>query len=144
MADLEYINSKFGTKYTSMKEVSWRDITTNFFFIDRDMYHSNLKKEPIIDEEFIRIMEKYTEGFWKKEPYKCFNPFWFNISKYHRLSDDFVRRFQDNLNWRIISTYRSLTEDFIRQYQDKVNWKYIFMYQKISEEFRQEFKHKLR
>lgn len=144
MTDLEYINSKFGTEYTSMEEVNWRDITTNFFFIDRQKYYDNLKKKSIIDEEFISIMEKYTEEICQKAPYKGVSPFWFNISKYYRLSDDFVHRFQDKLNWRIVSTYQRLSEDFIRQYQDKVVWENIFIYQVLSEGFRQEFKHKLR
>lgn len=41
-----------------------------------------------------------------------------------------------NFDWEEISKYQYLTEDFIEKYQDKVNWKSISYYQYyLSEEF---------
>ena len=35
-------------------------------------------------------------------------------------------------------------EDFIREFQDKVNWVYVSQYQKLSEKFKKEFKKELK
>jgi hypothetical protein len=44
------------------------------------------------------------------------------ISYNQELSENFIRQFQDKVNWNMISFYQTLSEDFIRQFQDKVNW----------------------
>ena len=55
------------------------------------------------------------------------------------LSEDFIREFQDKVDWDCISKYQNLSEDFIREFQDKVDWQEISRlaikiknYQKIS------------
>jgi len=42
-----------------------------------------------------------------------------------------------------ISKVQNLSEDFIREFQDKVNWVYISECQKLSENFIKEFSDKL-
>ena len=42
------------------------------------------------------------------------------------------------VDWGYISIYQKLSEDFIREFQDKTNWYCISRYQKLSEEFRSE------
>ena len=37
------------------------------------------------------------------------------------LSDDFIRKFQDKLDWDFISGSVPLTENFIEEFQDKIN-----------------------
>jgi len=68
---------------------------------------------------------------------------WICISKYQKLSEEFIREFQDKVNWDCIFTYQKLSEDFIREFQDKVYWYYISKYQKLSEEFIREFQDKV-
>jgi len=48
-----------------------------------------------------------------------------------------------NVDWLYISVYYKLSENFIREFQDKVNWVNISIYQKLSENFIIEFKHKI-
>ena len=45
--------------------------------------------------------------------------------------------------WKEISMYQKLSESFIRKYQDKVYWYEISMSQKLSNEFIEEFKDRL-
>ena len=38
------------------------------------------------------------------------------------LSDEFIREFQDRVNWDCISAKQQLSEGFIREFEDKVDW----------------------
>jgi hypothetical protein len=49
--------------------------------------------------------------------------------------EDFLNRFEEEINWRYISEYKKLSEEFMDKHSDKVNWYYISQYQKLSEEF---------
>ena len=68
---------------------------------------------------------------------------WDYISRYPKLSEDFIREFKDVVNWIYISAFQNITEDFIREFQDKVDWWGISLYQKLSESFIREFKDKV-
>jgi hypothetical protein len=68
---------------------------------------------------------------------------WYNISYCQRLSEDFIREFQDKVHWINISGYQTLSEDFIREFQNRLVWDVISMYQKLSEAFILEFKDKV-
>ena len=47
------------------------------------------------------------------------------VSKNQRLSENFIREFQNNVEWNKISRYQDLSEDFIRELKDKLNWQKI-------------------
>jgi len=68
---------------------------------------------------------------------------WEYISKYQKLSEEFIREFQDKVYWYGILTYQNLSEDFIREFKDKVSWYYLSINQKLSEEFIREFQDKV-
>ena len=60
-------------------------------------------------------------------------------SRYHDLSESFIREFQDKIEWEWVSIYQTLSEDIIREFKDKVYWGYILTEQKLSTEFIDEF-----
>lgn len=70
---------------------------------------------------------------------------WFLISSYQpqAASADFVREFQDKVYWDRISICQNLSEDFIREFKDYVDWPNISSHQKLSEDFIREFQDKL-
>ena len=68
---------------------------------------------------------------------------WYYISRFHKLSETFIREFQDKVDWYLISTYQKLSEPFIKEFQDRVYWDYISKYQKLSEPFIKEFKERV-
>ena len=76
---------------------------------------------------------------WEQYYDPSFN--WNDIEFYqdNKLSDDFIREFQDKVDWNFISKYQKLSENFIREFQDKVDWYYIAMNQKLSKKFIREF-----
>jgi hypothetical protein len=47
-------------------------------------------------------------------------------------------------DWQNISVCQKLSEDFIKEFQDKVDWEYILKYQELSEDFKKEFQHKIK
>ena len=59
------------------------------------------------------------------------------------VSEPFIEKYQDKLDWDSISKYQKLSEEFIKKHQDDVNWDYISIHQKLSEDFIEEFKDKL-
>ena len=63
--------------------------------------------------------------------------------QYQNLSENFIRRFEDEVNWNKISKYQKLSEDFIREFKDEVNWIAISKYQNLSIPFLMEFKDEL-
>src|SRR5574344_112363 len=76
--------------------------------------------------------------------YKSINEVnWVCISIYQKLSEDFIREFQDNVDWNCISQSQKLSEDFIREFQNKVYWNWISQSQKLSENFIREFKNEV-
>jgi len=60
-----------------------------------------------------------------------------------QLSEDYIRKNKDKINWCLISAYQKLSEKIIRDYQDKVDWFWISANQKLSKEFIKEFKYKI-
>jgi len=59
------------------------------------------------------------------------NVHWGVISRYQKLSEDFIREFQDKIDWNYISYCQILSEDFIREFKNKVNWKYASLTNKF-------------
>ena len=69
---------------------------------------------------------------------------WIKVSKNpKKLSEDFIREFQDKVDWGKISCNQILSEDFIREFKDKVDWWWISHYQTLSEDFIREFKNQV-
>lgn len=57
--------------------------------------------------------------------------------------EDFMREFQNKVDWDFISREQGLSENFIREFQDRVNWFIISLFQKLSRKFIVEFSDKL-
>ena len=59
------------------------------------------------------------------------------------LSDDFIRKFQDKVDWDFISGSVPLTEFFIDEFQHKINWDLVSKSQNLSEDFIRQYQDKL-
>jgi len=71
---------------------------------------------------------------------------WKEISEKCRLTEDFMREFQEYLNWHYICRHQTLSEDFIKEFQHQFNigdWSAISYRQILTEDFMREFKNKL-
>ena len=89
-----------------------------------------------VDWSFISECQKLSEGFIRE-----FQDFvdWECISKHQKLSESFIREFQGRVDWCYISAHQKLSEEFIREFQGTVYWRYISKYQKLSGSFIREY-----
>lgn len=69
---------------------------------------------------------------------------WENLcnSERENLSMEFIETFKDQVSWRIVTRYCNLSEDFMRKYADLVDWVEASSYKTLSPEFIEEFKDK--
>ncbi len=63
--------------------------------------------------------------------------------RYQKLSENFIREFQDKVNWYNISIIKNYQKISSIEFKDKVNWNDISKYQKLSENFIREFQNKV-
>ena len=89
---------------------------------------------------YISGYQKLSEAFIEKYADKVD---WYCISAYQQLSEDFINKYSDMVDWENISIYQKLSETFIEKYADKVNWICISIYQKLSENFIRKYKNEL-
>src|SRR5574344_1723695 len=84
----------------------------------------------------IKIIEEITdiEKFFE-ENMDNFKVDLYYISEYQKLSEEFIEKYNDKVNWNNISQYQTLSESFIEKHYDKVDWNYISIYQTLSEPF---------
>ncbi len=57
------------------------------------------------------------------------NADWLRISKYQKLSESFIEKFQDKVDWSGISMCQVLSGDFIEKFTNNVNWYCVPEYQ---------------
>lgn len=50
-------------------------------------------------------------------------------------NEDFMREYQDYLDWEMTSMYQILSESFLLEFKDKVNWNIVSKTQTLSEDF---------
>ena len=75
--------------------------------------------------------------------YKITPQKWEDICIDYTLSEEFIREFQDQIDWRNVSTYQKMTENFIREFEDKVCWYRVPTSQSLSDRFVIEYNNKV-
>jgi hypothetical protein len=92
----------------------------------RESYRKSANK--LTDE---KILKKYgKDNIAELSPHD-----WGEISIRYKLTEDFIRKFKDNVNWSLISEYQKISESFIREFKDDVDWHCISVCHKLSEDF---------
>ena len=87
-----------------------------------------------IDWEQACISQKLSSYFLDKY-YIQLRVYLYEISKYQKLSEEYMRKHKDDLDWDIISEYQNLSETFMEEMSDYINWTWVSEKQKISKEF---------
>ena len=93
-----------------------------------------------VDLNYISMYQKLSEEFIEKHIDKVN---WCCISINQTLSEEFIEKHIDKVDWNWISSNQKLSEEFIEKYKDKVDWYYISIYQKLSEKFIEKYKDKV-
>lgn len=60
---------------------------------------------------------------------------WNTLVTDYRLTEEFIHKQADKVNWMLVSQYQRLSEQFIEQHEHLVDWYYIGWYQLLSAEF---------
>ena len=104
-------------------------------FLNKEL-DTNYKSLDDVDWESISIEQKLSDDFIRK-----FQDYidWYWVSIYQKLSEEFILEFQGKINWFLISRYQKLSENFIKAFQFKLDWDWVLNYQKLSPEFINEF-----
>jgi hypothetical protein len=68
---------------------------------------------------------------------------WSCIAYDERLSEDFIRKFQDEVSWTAITCYQKISESFIEEFQDKIDWRYVSYDRDFTKKFIIKFSNKL-
>ena len=107
----------------------------NLKFLNKEL-DANYKSLDNVDWESISIDQKLSDDF-----IRIFQDYidWYWVSIYQKLSEEFIREFQGKIEWFLISRYQKLSEEFIKEFQFKLDWDEISLYQKLSPEFINEF-----
>lgn len=118
----------------------------NYNIDDLNKWQSNF-------EDFDRINKCFSDEIWTSiSSYKLNNEFiirynenlnWNLISIHQKLNDELINTYQNKINWLIISEKQILSENIIRKFKDKVNWKSISQYQNLNYDFIREFSDKV-
>lgn len=58
---------------------------------------------------------------------------WFSVSMYQYLSEEFIDKYSDCVYWKEISQYQNISYDFIQTYWEKINFDVLFYNRKIDE-----------
>jgi hypothetical protein len=61
----------------------------------------------------------------------------------HLLTEDFVREFQDQLNWLTITSCAKLSEAFIVEFAQKISGRWVAVCQNVSEDFIRQYQDKI-
>lgn len=117
------------SKESGNKELSctYSYVKDNFYKFDKTEW-MNALIEANLPENFIENhMEKLIDA--------CGAAFWKILPERQVLSENFIAKYADKIDWHVVSFYQVLSEDFIDRNSDKVDWKNISNGQKLSEEF---------
>ena len=77
----------------------------------------------LVPKEFIEKWNFVDEDYWE------------DICKYQILSEDFIEKNKNFIDWNLISKFQTLSESFIEKYKHSLKWDYIVQMQTLSEPF---------
>lgn len=66
---------------------------------------------------------------------------WKKVSgfQYEQISEEFIREWNDKLNWMLLSFHYTFSYEFLREFKDKLDWRPICSHYKINNDFLREF-----
>ena len=64
---------------------------------------------------------------------------WLTISLKDKLSEEFIREFQDNVIWQYICEHQTLSKDFLNEFKDRIIWSCYFVSKEVEYEIMKSF-----
>ena len=89
-----------------------------------------------LSENYLNFIINSSKSWWDCYEFMYDKENAFNkISRYQILSENFIEKYKNNLNWKFITIYQKLSEKFIEKYNKNINWDFVSIRQKISPSF---------
>ena len=129
--DFLSICSEVEIDVSNLTKIEWKQLIQKTV-ISEELFECYYDK--ILQRTFYDSQE-LTEDFIRK--YEDILDF-FEISWTQKLSEEFMEEFEDRLTWNAFS-HQKLSENFIRKHKNKVYWNIISEKQNLSKEFIVEF-----
>lgn len=82
----------------------------------------------IIDHDFFKTHTDLSQEWWD------------TLCHYGSLTEDFVREFVNDINWKAFNEYIVLEGDMIREFKDYINLDTYFRFNRLSKEMIREWK----
>lgn len=91
-------------------------------------YYSDSYIIPLITHQTlsVELLDKYWHIFKNNSTY---------VSKWQNLTEDFIEKHAEDLNWDEISRHQVLSEDFMKKWEKKINWNWVHQTQELSKQF---------
>lgn len=126
------------TLYQEVKEIA------QIYYLDINSENKRLTKEQIAIFRK-NIPWDFTHLYFTPLSEKFLNKFkdqinWTLLSEYQTLDENIIEKFKDKVNWVNICKSHKLSESFIANNKDLVAWSNISQYQRLSEKFIMKFK----
>lgn len=117
------------SKESGNKELSctYSYVKDNFYKFDKTEWMNALIEA--------NLPENFIENHMGKLIDACGAAFWKILPERQVLSENFIAKYADKIDWHVVSFYQVLSEDFIDRNYDKVDWNSISSGQDLSEKF---------
>jgi len=107
-----------------LKDMDYQSLYPNFMF-GRDTipekFDKPLTKQQLFDLQFKWDLVPSGTNIIKNAEWWDDPNYWYRISLFSELSEDFIMEYEDRVNWFCISMTQNLSEDFVRKFKDKLN-----------------------
>ena len=115
--------------------LNWQEVSLHqyFGFLFAEKYEEYLDWDRIWQNE--HLYWKLTEAALERFLPHLTADGWRCISARQRLTEAFIRRHKDDLDWGSLCFHQRLREDFIEEMESYVFWEEIGCYQELSEAF---------
>lgn len=104
-----------------------------------DIY-KNIFQDYLNEEGLIKIIYEYNKYDYIFIKY---GDDWSKICRFGKLTDDFIIKFENKINWYLISRHQVLSNKIMKKYKDKLDWFNILCYQDLTDSDIEEFKEEL-
>ena len=145
------VSKDFVREIMTDNEIFWRNLSSsrniNSTYFDEFRHEINWtcilddRKElltiDMIEKYFFDIIEHVTEE--GAHPWEITT-----ISQYPHLTEDFMRKHKEWLDWDFLSVHQDMSENFIEEFEDRMDWHNISQHQKMSLNFLLKHKNKVK
>lgn len=116
-------------------KISWeyiKDPTDKFEYYVR-LYHKKINWQDLLYYQL--KIQNISESFINKYAKNFKETHWYCICKYMKLSESFIEKHINNINWVQLSYNQKLSNSFLIKYQDNVDWSLICINNKLTGRF---------